>query len=260
MKDKFIITGISRVIMVGKEEYTDNFLSFSHELKHCEIIFNFSGHSTVFFNDKVLNISPGSIRFLPKGRPSRYDVQSRERFECIDVFFDTDVPVSEEAFALNVSQNERIGVLFKRLFATWAGKSDGYYFESVSLLYRIFSELQKKSYSPKEHLRKISRGVDIIHSDFLRSDLSLTYLANACGMSESYFQRLFKEGFGVSPKKYIVQLKINHAAELLQLKRYTITEIAEMCNFSDVYFFSRQFKEYMGITPSGFIKKYISSK
>ena len=81
-----------------------------------------------------------------------------------------------------------------------------------------------------------------------------------CGMGESYFQKLFKEIHGISPKKYIIQLKINHACDLLRLERYTVTQIAELCNFSDIYFFSRQFKEYMGITPTQFMGKNRSSK
>ena len=100
----------------------------------------------------------------------------------------------------------------------------------------------------------------MIHNDFLKSELSLSTLAAASNMGESYFQKLFKEKYGVSPKRYIIQLKINHACDLLRLERYSVTQIAELCNFSDVYFFSRQFKEYMGITPTQFVKKYRSSK
>ena len=70
----------------------------------------------------------------------------------------------------------------------------------------------------------------------------------------------FKEKFGISPKRYMVQLKINYACELLQLDHYSITQVADLCNFSDVCFFSRQFKEYMGISPTKFVKKYSSSK
>ena len=44
------------------------------------------------------------------------------------------------------------------------------------------------------------------------------------------------------------------------IERYTVTRIAELCNFSDVYFFCRQFKGHLGITPTQFIKKYKSSK
>ena len=102
--------------------------------------------------------------------------------------------------------------------------------------------------------------MDMIHSDFLKRDFSLSELAAICKMGESYFQKLFKEIYGISPKKYIIQLKINHACDLLRLERYTVTQIAELCNFSDVYFFSRQFKEYMGITPTQFVNKYKSSR
>ena len=102
--------------------------------------------------------------------------------------------------------------------------------------------------------------MEMIHSEFLTRNFSLNELAAMCGMGESYFQKLFKEIYGISPKKYIIQLKINHACDLLRLERYTVKQIAELCNFSDIYFFSRQFKEYMGITPTQFIKKYQSSK
>ena len=53
---------------------------------------------------------------------------------------------------------------------------------------------------------------------------------------------------------------LDHACELLRPERYTVTQVAELCNFSDIYFFSRQFKEYVGITPTRFTAKYRSSK
>ena len=58
------------------------------------------------------------------------------------------------------------------------------------------------------------------------------------------------------PKKYIIKKKIDYACELLLLGRYSVTEVAEMSNFSDVYYFSRQFKEYIGVSPTDYIKFY----
>lgn len=260
MENEFVVTGITRVIMVGKNEYPQQMISFGHTIDQNELIFHFSGYSTVFFDNLVLETSPNTIRFLPKGETKRYDVLRHEQGECIDVCFSADRPISTKAFVMSVSQNEKIGALFKRLFSTWISKNDGYYFESVSLLYRIFSEMQKDNAIPKQHLQKIAPAMDIIHNGFLTADLTLGMLAKACKMGESYFQKLFKEIHGISSKKYIIQMKINHACDLLRLERYTVTQIAELCNFSDVYFFSRQFKEYMGITPSQFVKEYKSSK
>ena len=117
MKDRFVITAIDRVIMVGKDEYPERKISFFHDLKHHELIFHFSGQSTVFFNDLCLETPPNTIRFLPKGEVHRYDVVRKENGECIDVFFDTDLEISPKAFVINVSQNEKIAALFKKLFS-----------------------------------------------------------------------------------------------------------------------------------------------
>ena len=262
MDNKFVITSITRVLSIHSDEHTPKSSTYEHTLKSNELIFHFSGHTTVFFDDLIFETSPNTIRFLPQGETKRYDVlrDGPDSDSCIDVFFRADRVVSPQAFVMRVSQGEKLGMLFKRLFSTWNSKTDGSYFESISLLYRIFAEMQKDTSVPKSHKSKIAPAMDIIHSEFLTRDFSIGELAAMCGMGESYFQKLFKEIHGIYPKKYIIQCKINHACDLMRLERYTVTQIAELCNFSDIYFFSRQFKEYMGITPTEFIKKYRSSK
>lgn len=260
MEEKFIITDIKRVIMVGRDEYLDEVTSFSHVLYSNEIIFHFSGESTVMFDDQTLETTPNTVRFLPKGRVSRYDVYRRDFGDCIDIFFQTDRAVSQKAFVVDATKNERIGRLFTRLFTTWIAKEEGYYHECISLLYSIFSELEKRRYFAEKQFLKIKPAVDVIHNSFLHETPTVAELAERSGISESYLKALFIKKYGVPPKKYIVQLKVDYACELLKLGRYTVTQVAELSNFSDVYFFSRQFKAYMGITPTQFIKKYKSSK
>ena len=257
----FLVTDIHRVIMVGKEEYPERTTVFkARRLIYNEMIFHISGKAKVVFNGKELETRPGTVRFLPSGECFEYRVERMEEGDCIDVFFGTDQPIASEAFVLDMSGRESLAPLFKKLFCAFVAKDEGYRFECISLLYKILAELQKSSYIPESKFKHLKPALDIIRERFLSEDIRTAALAAAAGISESYLKRLFIERFGVPPKKYIIQMKLRHACELLRLERYTVTQVASLCNFSDVYFFSRQFKEYMGVTPTQFIKKYRSSK
>ena len=105
MNTNFIITDIHRVILVGKEEYPEPRTVFSHNLSTNELIFHFSGNDTVYFNGKTLHTEENTIRFLPAGETREYIVERRAPGECIDIFFNTDVPVSEEAFVLKITNS-----------------------------------------------------------------------------------------------------------------------------------------------------------
>lgn len=261
MKDNFTITKIRQVIFVGKDEYKEAITSFSSK-KTCsnELIFHISGESTVFFNGKQLDISKDRVRFLPQGNVQEYVVKRREPGECIDIFFDTDVSISDEAFVISPIQSEKIKALFKKIFAVWVAKDDGYYFECVSLLYKIFAELQKKNYIPQNQFDAIKPAIAYIEKSFLNEKITVEALTSCCTISYPYIKKLFVKKFGISPIRYSIQLKINHACDLLRSELYTVNQTAELCGYNDIYFFSRQFKEYVGISPTDFLKKYKSSK
>ena len=260
MKQNFIITGINRVILVGKNEYPQNRIVFKHPALSNELIYNFDGKSTVYFNGKVLETEENTIRFLPKGEVKEYIVEKQIPCECIDIFFDTDIPLSDEAFVIKITENTTIANLFKKLFAVWVSKNDGYYFECISLLYKIFAEMQKKNYIPQNQYDLIKPAIEYVEENFLVNKISVPFLADRCGISEAYLKKLFIKKFGMPPIKYIIRLKINHACDLLRSKQYSITQVSELCGYENVYYFSRQFKEYVGTSPSVFIERYKSSK
>ncbi len=253
MENNFLITKIEKVVLFRKQKSVESYASL---LPANELIFDFSGEYTVYFGDTVLKVSPSTVRFLPRGTVSKYEIERSKLGECIDVFFESDKPISSVAFTVHSKSNEYIGSLFKKLFSVWNNKGEGYYFESMSLLYKILSSLQKNNYLPTEQYVKILPAIEEIEQGFLDKSLTNEYLASVCEISESCLKRLFKKKFGVSVKKYIIQKKMNYACELLSVRRYSVNQIAEMCNFSDIYFFSRQFKEQIGVSPTEYIKKY----
>jgi transcriptional regulator GlxA family with amidase domain len=82
--------------------------------------------------------------------------------------------------------------------------------------------------------------------------LTLDTLAEIAAMSPRNLIRRFREGTGLSPITYLVRLRIRRAAELLRNTDLSIAEIADAVGISDSNYFSRQFKNTMGVNPRVF--------
>lgn len=259
MENTFIITGISRVIFIGKEEYPDAATNFPTYLPHNELIYHYVADSTVYFGGKVLPVQNDTVRFLPKGEGHEYRVERNSPSECIDICFDTDVPISAEAFVMPGITDRRIPELFRKLFLTWVSRQTGYRMACMGMLYQIISLLQRSTSLPAVGAGDIEPALREIERRFLTEDISVEQLAADCGMTHSRLKYLFHRRFGVPPKQYIIRLKLNHACDLLR-GGYSVTKTAELCGYNDMNFFSRQFKSVMGLTPSAFSRRYLSSK
>lgn len=260
METQFTITGITNIIYVGADEYREKSTSFTPVLPGNELIFNLSGRTKVWFHEKLLETTPDTLRFLPAGVYSRYDVERMEPGACIDIFFTTDTPLSPEALLLTPSQPQRLRSLFNKIFSVWVAKNEGYYFECMSLLYQIFSEIQKQNYLPEKQYQLIRPAMEYIRNHFLEESISAETLSKLCGISYSYIKQLFNRKYGMTPKKYAIYLRIHYACDLLRSRYYTVTQVAELSGYSDLGYFSRQFKESMGITPREYLEKYTSSR
>lgn len=116
----------------------------------------------------------------------------------------------------------------------------------ISLLYDILYRLSADSGAMSPHL---SRAVAYIENHFSQSELSNSELAEIAGISEVYLRRLFQKQFGVSPKQYILDMRIKKAEQFLTTNM-RINDIAEKCGYASVYHFSRSFRQYTGASPT----------
>lgn len=95
----------------------------------------------------------------------------------------------------------------------------------------------------------LSESVKYISSSY-NTDIKIPELAAMEHLSVSRYNFLFKKRFGVPPQKYILQLRMSSAKDLLASTDLTVKQIGIMCGYSDSHFFSKTFKLFCGISPS----------
>lgn len=102
-----------------------------------------------------------------------------------------------------------------------------------------------ESFHPLAH-----RAKRYIDENFPNRFPDVAETAHAIGCSPNYLSSLFLRAHGITIKEYVNSLKFNYARRMLEESSYNVSEIAGSCGFSDVIYFSRQFRARFGYTPS----------
>ena len=83
-------------------------------------------------------------------------------------------------------------------------------------------------------------------------NLKLKDVADYFGIHQNYLTRAFHEKFGISPKKYLLQLKFKKAARLLATTQLPVSIISNSLGFEDQLAFSRTFKKFYNVSPTDY--------
>jgi AraC-like DNA-binding protein len=99
---------------------------------------------------------------------------------------------------------------------------------------------------------RVKKYVDENYSD---SEMDLDTLAERFSYSKKYLSAAFKNRFGVGFSEHLRSLRITHACALVEQGFTSVKDIACMCGFADQMYFSKVFKESMGVSPKEYIAK-----
>ena len=209
----------------------------------------------VFDTGKVLTVKKGDIIYLPKN--SNYNVYVEGSGECYAINFNISEENSFEPFVLETKNTGLFLDCFKSAEKAWSQKHIQFEFKCKSELYDILYNMKQEisfEYFPKSKIELIKPAIDYIHNNYTSENLSISHLSSMCNMTPEYFRRIFNNFYGTSPAKYINNLKITLARELLQSELYSVSAVCEMSGFSDLSHFSRVFKKLTGFSPSQYTK------
>ena len=86
----------------------------------------------------------------------------------------------------------------------------------------------------------------------LHTNIQIPEIANACGMSYSYFAKKFPAVYGKTCKEYMEEMRLYKVEEYLLFTDYDLNYIAQETGFSDCSYMIKSFKKHRGITPKKF--------
>ena len=100
----------------------------------------------------------------------------------------------------------------------------------------------------------ISNITDLIEQNISDPELTANFLCSELGMSSSKLYRKIKQLTDLSPNEFIRTVRLKKAAQLLKMRNYNVSEVADKVGFNDPLYFSRCFKKQFGYSPSRLIK------
>jgi DNA-binding response OmpR family regulator/nitrogen-specific signal transduction histidine kinase len=101
--------------------------------------------------------------------------------------------------------------------------------------------------------KMLKKTIDYIHTRMDRGDLSIESISEHLGISRVHFYRKIKSITGVTPQEFLKTVRLKYAASLISQKKLRVSEVAYMCGYRDVAYFSRSFKEFHGVTPTRYM-------
>ena len=249
---------IQKIISVVKGKM-DNRKPITVKGRHCDaFVYVISGSCTYRFNDKIeFNASEGDVFYLPyRSVYTMFIHTSDYKF----IFCDFQFAEADARYGV-LYQNQKqknIDNLFLKLLNRFNSSSLSTRTECMSILYGIYSILQQdaqKSYLGKNKENKASEAMRYIDESFNLPEFSISSLADKIGVSEVYIRKLFKAQYGISPSKYLISVRLDHAKKLIKYPFMTLEECAIQSGFSSLQYFCRLFKKETGISPGKYRKE-----
>jgi signal transduction histidine kinase/ligand-binding sensor domain-containing protein/DNA-binding response OmpR family regulator len=108
--------------------------------------------------------------------------------------------------------------------------------------------------------RLITKVIETIRKNIENSNFGVDDLSLEVGFSRVHLNRKLQENLNISPSNLIKSIRMKQAAYLLINNKLNVSDVAFKLGFSSHSYFSNNFKEYFGMTPTEFVLRYTDSE
>jgi AraC-like DNA-binding protein len=278
-KKDYFVTG-EYPLVVQKMVVSSSVIRHTHQFSELVIVVNGSGVHVV--GQQQMKIATGDVFVISGNRTHAY--QEINKLELYNILYDVEslsLPASDLSllpgyhalFSLEPVYRERRGfesklrlstddllsvcTIIKLLDGELSAKESGYkamamshFLELQVFLSRCYS---KESAGNNKELYRIGEAISYLEQQYDKP-IILDELAQMAHMSKRNFLRIFADCMNTTPIAHLLNIRLNHAAELLGNSNLTVTEVAYKVGFNDSNYFSRQFRKVKGISPREFMR------
>lgn len=117
----------------------------------------------------------------------------------------------------------------------------------------LFEELARNSPHTKTYM-KVHALLDYIHEHYTEK-ITSTGIEQRFECNYDYMNRVFAKLTGHTIMRYVNQVRINHAKELIEATHLSFGEIGYLTGLDDPFYFSKVFKKYVGMSPNQYYKQ-----
>lgn len=155
-----------------------------------------------------------------------------------------------------IRNNKLLGESLETCIETYAHKDSELAVMWLMPIIGTFQRENKENTAENEKIKEICRMAE----NNMEQQVSLKQLAEAAGYSGNQIIRLFKKEYGQTPMQYITQMKMEQAKKMMLYSSMSVTEIAYSVGYTDISYFSKVFKAYVGSNPRSYRKSIISNE
>jgi AraC-like DNA-binding protein len=185
-------------------------------------------------------VADGAGMFVPANTPHRFRPLGDNRFVVLD--FQCTLPDG----ALIGIDAPLIHLLAYLRDLALRGEAQGDVRAYAAAL--LAMEVRQRLPQVRRHPESIRRALAVIHAHFAEP-LTIDRLAAAAALSPSHLHAEFRRHLGVSPARYLADLRLRTAAERLRATTRPIAAIALDCGYADQSALTRAMRARMGTTP-----------
>ena len=236
-----------------------------------QLLYVVSGKAHFYFDDAERIVTAGHMVLFQPRQEQHYEYFGTDKTEVYWVHFTGsnvknilrryDIPLDTPVF--NSGASAIYAYLFKEMINELQTCRTGYeellamYLRQILIL--VQRTRQEHRTSINTHIQEEMEYARRYFNEHYNEQISIEDYAQSRNMSVSWFQRSFKQIVNYSPMQYILTIRINNAASLLESTDYSMAEISAIVGYDNPLYFSRLFKKQKGVSPSEY-RKLVSQK